>query len=337
MIGILELLSLALAATAAVFVMVLAARRLQLVRGVRRAEAAERRLRPLALGVVDGDDPGELSDADAAVLAALLARYARRLSGEPRDHVARFFDGSPHAERQFRLLRSRRAWRRAAAAFTLGDMGVRAAVPHLVAALADRDRDVRAAAARSLGVLAPLAGVEPLVTALASASVPRAVAGGALLRIGAGAVEPLLALAGSHDDRVRAAAIELVGLVGDAGDAHRFEQGLRDSAAEVRAKTARALGRVGAADASLALRGALSDRIPDVRVAAATALGDIGDRAAVVPLWRQASGDRHEPAAAAARALARIDARLVRELAGDGAAGAHLAAAGDLAGVGERP
>jgi HEAT repeat protein len=335
MIRALEVASLALAAAAALFVMVLAVRRVQLARAARRTAAAERRLRPHALAILDGEEPGEeLVRADSTVVAAVLSRYARQLSGEPREHIARFFEASGHLAAQLSALHSRRAWRRAAAAFALGDMGHDDAVGPLVGALADGSREVRSAAARSLGALGAVAGVEPLVTALATGSVPRAVAGGALLSIGAGAVPSLLALTASTDDRVRAGAIELLGLLGDPHNAHEFSHRLRDAAAEVRAKTARALGRLGAAQASEDLRAALGDRIPDVRAAAAIALGDIGDRAAVVPLWTQARTDRYEPARAAARALAAIDPSLLHDAVPGALLGPHLAEAADLSAVG---
>jgi HEAT repeat protein len=335
MIRALEVASLALAAAAALFVMVLAARRVQLARAARRTERAEARLRPLALAILDGEEPHEeLVRADAAVVAAVLSRYARRLAGEPRDHIARFFERSGHLAAERRALHARRAWRRAAAAFALGDMGHPGAVGPLVGALSDPSREVRSAAARSLGALNAAEGVEPLVRALATGSVPRAVAGGALLTIGADAVAPLLELADAEDDRVRASAIELLGLLGDAYDARQFAHRLRDGAAEVRAKTARALGRLGAAQASEDLRVALGDRIPDVRAAAAIALGEIGDRSAVVALWAQARGDRFEPARAAAHSLAAIDASLLHEAVPGALLGDHLAEAADLSAVG---
>ena len=213
-------------------------------------------------------------------------------------------------------------------------MGHESAIGALVDALTDPSREVRSAAARSLGALGAVAGVAPLVTALATGSVPRAVAGGALLAIGADAVPPLLDLANSQDDRVGASAIELLGLLGDAHDARQFSHRLRDAAAEVRAKTARALGRLGAAQASEDLRAALADRIPDVRAAAAIALGEIGDRAAVVPLWQQARADRYEPARSAARALAAIDPSLLHDAVPGDLLGQHLAEAADLSAVG---
>jgi HEAT repeat protein len=335
MIRALEVASLALAAAAALFVLVLAARRVQLARRARRIAAAEARLRPLALAIIDGEEaPEELVRADTAIVAAVLSRYARRLSGEPREHIAAFFERSGHLAASVRALGSGRAWRRAAAAFALGDMGHDGAIAPLVQALADPSREVRSAAARSLGASGAVAGVEPLVTALATGTVPRAIAGSALLAIGAEAVPSLLALTASTDDRVRAAAVELLGHLGDAGDAREFSHRLRDAAAEVRAKTARALGRLGAEQAAADLRAALQDRIPDVRAAAAIALGDIGDRAAVRPLWDQARSDRYEPARAAAGALVAIDQSLLGDAVPSALLRGHLAEAADAAAAG---
>ena len=106
MVRALELASLALAAAAALFVLVLAARRVQLARAARRTAAAEARLLPLAFAILDGDDPHEqLVRADAAVVAAVLSRYSRRLSGEPREHIARFVERSGHLAAELGALR----------------------------------------------------------------------------------------------------------------------------------------------------------------------------------------------------------------------------------------
>jgi HEAT repeat protein len=68
------------------------------------------------------------------------------------------------------LAEGKRAWRRASAAFRLGDIGNEAAAAALIDALSDPDRDVRIAATRSLGRLrAPEAGAG-LVAAAATAA-----------------------------------------------------------------------------------------------------------------------------------------------------------------------
>jgi HEAT repeat protein len=299
--------ALALAGTG--FVLLLTLRRLVLARQERERLEAEDRLRPLALALLEGETPevAGLEPRDLHVLTALLARYARWVRGHARDHVAGFFESRGEVERELAHLRNRRAWRRATAAFALGDMGSAAAVPALLETLDDHDRDVRGAAARSLGRLGAVAAVQPLAIALGTGSIPRAVAGQALLTIGPAALDGLELLLGHEEAEVRACAVELIGLLGDASDASLLAARLRDTSAEVRAKASRALGRLGAEDAAAELRATLADRIPFVRTAAATALGAIGDREAVPDLLGQAAWDEFYPARAAAHAVARVD------------------------------
>ena len=213
----------------------------------------------------------------------------------------------------------------------LGDMGSARAVPPLLRALDDPDRDVRSAAAYGLGRLGAVDAVEPLVGALEHHRIPRAVVGAALLDIGADAVPRLLELIGHPEPVERATAVELVGLLGDAADGRRLVDCLVDTSAEVRAEAALALGRLGADDAAAAVRELLGDRIPFVRVAAAQSLGLLRDADAVDGLLFQARRDGFEPARAAAEALARIAPdRVVREARESERAGPHLVEAADL-------
>src|SRR5829696_2840500 len=146
MVNALQYASLGLAFAATLFVLVLVLRRVMLSREERERRAVEERLRDHALALVDGDavELPPIGRREAAVFAAMLARYARQLAGEPREHIARFFESGGHIQHQAGALRSRRVWKRAAAAATLGDMGSPAAIPALIDALDDRERDVRA-------------------------------------------------------------------------------------------------------------------------------------------------------------------------------------------------
>ena len=329
MTAVLVLAATALAAVGVLLVAALALRRLALARSEARARGAEERVRPLALLLVEGEEPdaARLDRTEEAALAALLARYARWLSGDARRHVAAFFERTGAVDRTVGELGARAAWRRASAAFALGDMASAGAVAPLRRALDDADRDVRAAAARSLGRLGAVEAVEEIVVALASKRVPRAVAAQALLAIGDAALPSLRALAQRPDADVRTWAVELVGLLGSAADGPALAERLDDASAEVRARAARAVGRVGARAEAEAVRRLLDDRIPFVRVAAAHALADIGDVDASADLLRLARDDAFEPAHAAARALARLDPQAVRRAAGERD---HLAEAADL-------
>jgi len=186
------------------------------------------------------------------------------------------------------------------------------------------------AATRSLGRLGAVEAIEPVIVAALAGRIPRDVAGLALLDLGPTAVPRLLELTQDDDPRVRAAALELVGLLGDAADARSVLDRLRDPAAAVRAAGAEALGRLGAGQARDALVGALEDRVPAVRAAAARALGRTGGSRAVEALLSVARADEFEPARAAAETLARIDRQLVLRTASEPDAGPHLREAADL-------
>ncbi|MHB1242657.1 MAG: HEAT repeat domain-containing protein [Gaiellaceae bacterium] len=334
MLDLIAIAALALAAASAFFIAVLVARRVFLARGERRREADVARLLPLALELVEGERtrPPKLSQQDQLTLASVLGSYSRVLRGVARQNIGAYFRNSPALRRELAVLDSRRSWRRATAAYVLGDMASESAVPALLDALGDGSREVRTAAARSLGRLRAAEAVEPVVRALAEKTIPRSVAGQALLDLGDVALPSLRRLLDADDAHVRANAAELLGLTGGAGDAEALLAALDDASAEVRAKAARALGRVGASAAARALRAALDDRVPFVRVAAARSLGDLRDGEAVPALLGLArDDDRFEVAQAAAQAALAIDPDAVTLAAADPAAGPHLHEAADLA------
>ena len=285
-----------------VLLIVLAIRRVVLDRRGRRHAAAVRRLRPIAISMVEGEDaePPALSTDDQAVLAEILGRYSRQLTGGADRRVAEYFRGSEALAQSLRELGSRRVSRRATAAYRLGDMGCEEAGPALLAALDDKHRTVRAAAARSLGRLEVAEAAKPLVEALVSGRVPNGVAGEALVELGPAAVPELRAIAEHPSPRLRATAIALLGLIGDSADSPLAVRSLRNPSAEVRAAAADTLARIGGPRAEDALRTALDDRIPFVRASAAVALGVIGTGAAVPRLLEIARTDGFEPARAAA-------------------------------------
>jgi HEAT repeat protein len=330
-VGIIALL--VFAAAQVVILLVLLVRRGGQIRARRRHDAQIQRLRPAAIALVEGESVPPVSTRDLEVFAELLAGYARLLRGESLTRIGTYFESSGAVDAQIRQLRRHPAWRRAAAAFRLGDMRSERAVPALVGALDDRAREVRMAATRSLGFLGAIDAIEPLVTAGVSGRVARDVVGLALFDVGPPAVPRLLELTAHDDPEIRADAISLIGVLGTAGDADEVLDHLADPAADVRASTASALGRLGAADARDALIEALDDRVPTVCAAAAHALGQIGGSRAAERLLPLAKSDAFEPAREAAEALARIDPALVVRVASDPGAGPHLQEAADLVGL----
>ena len=324
--------SIGLAAAGSLSICVLALRRILVARAERRLAAIEAALTPLALALLGGEtgDLRNLDPDDGRILARLLTRYSQRLQGSESVRIAEFFERHGGLDREVAELRSRRAWKRATAAFALGDMASAGAIPPLLEALEDRDHSVRAAAARSLGRLGAVEAVEPIVYALAEGRLPRSVAGQALLAVGPTALPTLRGLAEAPAPGARAFAVELVGLLGDASDDLSVLERLRDSSAEVRAKAARALGRLGSGQATAELTLALDDRIVFVRTSAARALAAVGDREAVPALFRVAREDEFDPARAAAWAASKLDPAGVSAVASRPGAGRHLQEAADL-------
>jgi HEAT repeat protein len=332
MTSVLALTALVFVGISLVLLVLLAIRRTVLARRERLHAAAVRRVRPLAIVMLEGEtfERPSLSPGDQAVLADVLGRYARQLTGDADRRIAEYFRGSDALARSLRELRSRRAWRRAAAAYRLGDMYCEEAAPALLAALDDPGRTVRGAAARSLGRLGITEAAKPLVESLVSGRVPTGVAGEALVELGPAAVPELGTIAEHPDHRLRATAIALLGLVGNSSDSPLVVRSLGDPSAEVRTAAAEALTRIGSAPAEPALRSALEDRIPLVRAGAAAALGVIGSRAAVPELLEMARTDRFRPARAAAQAVARISPLALAAAAEEPDAGPHLHEAADL-------
>ena len=332
MLEVLGIGALVLAVLSVLFLIALVTRRMSLARAERRLNELEARLRPLALALVDGDQVEErgLDAEERATLAESIGRLSRSVSGEARERIGEYFAGTEAYAAEIRALRDPRGWRRATAAFRLGDMACPEAAAAILRRLDDRDPDVRAAAARSLGRLGAPEAAEPLVRTLVDGTVPRAIAFRALLDIGPGTLPVLRTLVHDPDQNLRAVVIELLGWLGDASDDAAVIEAVGDPAAEVRARAAGALGRLASADGADVLTQALEDRIYFVRLHAARALGQVGEHAAIPRLVRQAREDRFEAARAAAEALSRIDPDVLLAAADEPGAGPHLHEAADL-------
>jgi hypothetical protein len=329
----LALIAFGLAALNLLLLAFLIGRRLWLERSGQRWQAATERARPVVLALIDGDESaGEgLSGVDAEAFASLLGRYAVALRGEARARITRWFEDHGTVARELSRLHDRRAWRRAQAAFTLGDMGSATAVPALVSALRDPSRDVRAAATRSLGRLGAEEAIAPVIDAGIDRRVPRGVVTAAVLELGTPGVPLLVPLLEHERPAVRSAAAALFGLLDIGGRTGPLVELLHDPAPEVRAAAAVALERVADASAAQALLEALGDGDETVRTAAAAALGTIGGNETVGALIQVARRDDFEPARAAAHAAARVDPARVRAEADTPGAGPFLAEAADLA------
>jgi hypothetical protein len=334
-VSALDITALALSACSVLMLAVLVARRTYLKTRDRHRRDLEDGLKPIALELVHSGQtpPDDLSVEQKEALADLLGRYARAIQGATHQRIVEYFAREGTIDSELSILASARAgWRRATAAFRLGDIGNDSAIRGLTHALHDPHREVRIAAARSLGHLrAPDAPAE-LVTAAVDGRVPVALVGWALLQIGSPVVEQMRVLVLSSDPGQRAAAMQMIGLLGGPRDAVAAESHLHDSAAPVRAQAARALGRLGSERNLPGLTEALEDRIPAVREAAAKALGQLRDRRSLRALAEHAANDDFQVARAAAQAMTRIDPAAAAE-AGRAMDAVHLLEATDLAAI----
>ncbi len=331
--NVFALIAYALALASGLFVVFLVARSAWLEHQERRWRGATETVRPAVLELIEGDATAseDLTGTEAQAFESLLGRYAVSLRGEARARITRWFETHGAVERELERLTDPRAWRRAQAAFALGDMGSAAAIPALVAALQDRNSDVRSAATRSLGHLRATEAIEPAIHAAIAQRVPRSVVTAAAIEMGAPVAHELPPLFDHEEARVRSAAVELFGLLDISGDAEPIVASLGDPSPRVRAAAATALERVADASAAASVRTALSDSDASVRAAAATALGTIGGDESLETLLEVARGDDFEPARAAAHAAARIDPARVRAAADAAGAGQFMTEAADLA------
>jgi HEAT repeat protein len=335
-VAVFEIAAFALSGCSLLILAVLVARRWELARRDRRYHDLEDRLKQVALELMDSESsgpPAGLSAAEKEALADVLGRYARTVRGASHERIVEYFAAEGTIERERSVLAgSGPAWRRATAAFRLGDIGDSNCAEALTAALKDREPDVRIAAARSLGRLRVATAGAELVAAAAERRVPEALVRWALLQIGVAAVPELKGLLSSSDQFERAAAIQLIGRLGGPSDAADVEAHLRDSSSLARGAAARALGRLGGERHVPLLLGALEDRIPAVRASAATALGYLRDRRALPALAKHAESDLFDVAHEAARAVVRIDPSVATEQA-HATGSEHLREAADLAGI----
>ncbi|MFO1156126.1 MAG: HEAT repeat domain-containing protein [Rhodospirillales bacterium] len=190
----------------------------------------------------------------------------------------------------------------------------RTRVPAFIAALGDKNGDIRKAAARSLGKIGDARAVEPLTATLQDDDWNvRSAAAEALADIGSPAVSLLIATLRNRDPQVRKAAAETLGKIVDARAAEPLIAALRDDDWDVQSTAAQALGKIGSPAVEL-LIAALRNKEWRVRLLATKVLGMIGDARVVGPLiaiLRSADG---QVRSAAVEALGKIGAFAVSPL-----------------------
>jgi len=158
------------------------------------------------------------------------------------------------------------------AATALGQIGDARAVAPLVAALRDKDGNVRHAAAETLDQL----GWRPDQNEAGATYWVARWQWDRCVEIGAPAVEPLSAALKDANNIVRHAAAGALGEIGDARAVESLVTALKDKDENVRRAAAGALGEIGDARAVEPLRAALQDANRDVCLAAIAALDRLG-------------------------------------------------------------
>jgi len=165
----------------------------------------------------------------------------------------------------------------------LGRLGDPRAVEPLLAALSQVNPHVRQDAATALGLIGDPQAIGPLIDAFRVESgdtediTAWQNAAQALARLGAPAIEPLIAALADEDWNVRTWSADALGLLGSPQAVGPLISALSDAERQVRIDATVALGKIGDASAAEALVARLSDPFEDelVRMYAARALGHV--------------------------------------------------------------
>jgi HEAT repeat protein len=267
-------------------------------------EAAERRrralLEPAVFQYVHESGHRAIQDSlpkpprrgDRRLAEAILLDAARVVKGESAGRVTAAFEALGSARLSIQALRSRRWWRRAEAAERLGLMRTRTAIDPLIAAMGDPEEEVRIRAARALGLIRGTTSIRPLVKALGDPSRWSAIrVAEILIRVGAEAVEELLAAYEGLPHHGRVSALDILGRIKSLKAVPLLRRSLQDPSADLRARAAHGLGRIGDPAFAADLMPALKDADWPVRAMAAKALGQVGARGAI-PALSEALADR---------------------------------------------
>lgn len=257
------------------------------------------------------DQNGEVRAAAAGALGTIFDSFRETHSSVDPDAAA-------VAALAEMLVKDPYPYSRANAAYALGAMGARSAVPLLLGALKDSAPNVRSSAANVLKSMRPDAGsgIPPLVDALKDSDPSvRSGAADALAMMGheaRSAVPSLFDALKDSNPLVRSSAGKALAYIDPHanGTIPAMIQALKDSDEDVRSGAADALGTIGAEARSAvsSLLDALKDPYPSVRSSAAQALGTVGTDAkttapALVYVLRDSDASVRKSASAA---LARI-------------------------------
>jgi len=277
----------------------------------RRARAARtERWRALVLAWMSGGDSGAvpLNGPERRAVVEIAGDLLSKVRGSDREALADILVAHGVDDAARRGVNSRWSTVRLRSVVMLDLLARAADVEVLIAALRDRDRQVRDVAVRALGRIGSPLAIDALLRRRRSRPLAAHTVALAIHRIGPPAIAPLTSRVSSGDPRTRRVAAELLGLL-RAGEAELELIGmLDDDDPAAMAAAATALGRLGRPTAvellMRRLERLMSGRDPDIDrcVALVGALGQIGDRRALA-LLLEASARPGRISAAATTAL----------------------------------
>lgn len=229
----------------------------------------------------------EIADGLTGHWSQLAAEEVSQLELSLRLDVIRSLEEQGVIAHYLRETKSPLKWSRAHALRLLGELKVPASVPALLAALEDKDPDVRNVAARALGKMKLQAAEEALVGLLGKheQSVSARIAA-ICIEMGARTAPLLIRTLRDGSPKARFWAARILGEIHEGRAARSLGDALLDPEPDVRSAAAWALGSVADRSTAGMVEAALRDPVWFVRAHAAEALGKIGDPSMAVALGR---------------------------------------------------
>lgn len=228
-------------------------------------------------------DPARKDDALQTIAAAMTGKWSElaaeeisQLEVSVRLDVLHKLEQAGVVARLLRDAKSRLKWTRAHALRILGELKLPHSVPTLLAALEDRDPDVRNVAARSLGRMKLQAAEEALIGLLGRDQFVSARIAAICIEMGPRTAPLLIKTTREGSPKARFWAAKILGEIRDPRAVRALSDALLDPDAEVRSAATWALGQIGDPAAASIVSSMLRDLVWYVRAHAAESLGKIG-------------------------------------------------------------